>query len=44
MVRNGGGGGGGGGEGVEAFAKQVKSHTDSTEFAKKYLVGGENNP
>ncbi len=28
----------------QAFAKQVKSHTDSTEFAKKYLVGGENNP
>lgn len=28
----------------QAFAKQVKSHTDSTEFAEKYLVGGENNP
>ena len=28
----------------QAFAKQVKSHTDSAEFAEKYLVGGENNP
>ncbi|MGH2245790.1 zinc ribbon domain-containing protein, partial [Enterococcus faecalis] len=28
----------------QAFAKQVKSHTVSTEFSKKYLVSGENNP
>ncbi len=28
----------------QAFAKQVKSHTDSTEFAKNISLVGKNNP